>query len=242
MLEIYNEAIYRPILNLLVYLYNVFPVQDIGIVIILVTLAIRILLAPLMHKSLNGQKAMTALQPKMNELREKHKDNKEEQAKAMMELYKEHKVNPLSSCLPVLIQLPILIALYQVFAKALKGNLDGLYSFVSNPGTLDPRFLGIIDLSHPNIIFAIAAGLFQFWQSWMISKWQASSNNTSGGSAQDMTMKAMNAQMMYVLPVVSIVIAWTLPAGLPLYWIVTTIFAIAQQYYIQKTHKPIQIS
>ncbi len=76
---------------------------------------------------------MSALQPKLNELREKHKDDKEGQAKAMMELYKEHNVNPLSSCLPLLIQLPLLIALYKVFAKALKGNLGGLYHFYSQP-------------------------------------------------------------------------------------------------------------
>jgi YidC/Oxa1 family membrane protein insertase len=76
---IYNDAIYRPILNLLVGLYNVFPIHDIGIVIIIVTLLIRIILAPFMHKSLKSQKALSALQPKMNELREKHKDNKEDQ-------------------------------------------------------------------------------------------------------------------------------------------------------------------
>lgn len=235
MLGIYHEAIYRPILNLLIGLYNVFPIQDIGIVIILVTLAIRIVLAPFMHKSLKGQKALSALQPKMNELREKHKDNREEQAKAMMDLYKEHKVNPFSSCLPVLIQLPILIALYQVFSKALRGNLDGLYGFVSNPGTLDPKFLGLVDLAHPNIAFALLAGLAQFWQSRMVTKWSA------GGTNQDVTTKALNVQMMYVLPIISVVIAWTLPAGLPLYWIVTTLFAVAQQYYVQRTHKPVEV-
>lgn len=231
MLGIYHEIIYRPILNLLVYLYNVLPIHDIGIVIILVTLVIRILLAPLMHKSLKGQRAMSALQPKMAELKEKHKDDKEAHAKAMMDLYKEHKVNPLSSCLPVLIQLPILIALYQVFAKALKGNLKGLYSFVSNPGTLNPKFLQLVDLSHPNIVFAILAGLAQFWQSRMIAKWNGNP------ATQDPTQKALNVQMTYVLPIISVVIAWTLPAGLPLYWIVTTLFAVAQQYYIQRTHQ-----
>ncbi len=232
MLGIYHEIIYRPILNLLVYLYNVLPVHDIGLVIILVTLVIRIILAPLMHKSLKGQKAMSALQPKMAELKETHKNDKEAQAKAMMELYKEHKVNPLSSCLPVLIQLPILIALYQVFAKALKGNLEGLYHFVHNPGVLNPKFLNLVDLSHPNIVFAILAGLAQFWQSRMISSWNGTPAN------QDATQKALNVQMTYVLPIVSVVIAWTLPAGLPLYWIVTTLFAVGQQYYIQRTHKP----
>jgi YidC/Oxa1 family membrane protein insertase len=229
MLAIYHEAIYRPILNLLVYLYNVLPGHDIGLVIILVTILIRVILAPFMHKSLKGQKAMNALQPKLTELREKHKNDKEGQAKAMMDLYKEHKINPLSSCLPVLIQLPILIALYQVFDKALKGNLEGLYHFVVNPGFLDPRFLNFLDLSKPSIPLAILAGLAQFWQS-------KSMMPTAG--AGDATAKAMSVQMTYILPIISIVIAWRLPAGLPLYWIVTTLFAIGQQYYVARKDSP----
>ncbi len=226
---IYNEAIYRPILNTLVATYNFIPSHDIGISIILVTLAIRLILAPFTHKSLKGQRAMSALQPKLNELREKHKEDKVAQSQAMMDLYKEHKVSPFSSCLPLLIQLPILIALYQVFNKALKGNLNGLYHFVSNPGTLDPYFLGVVNLSQPNLIFAILAGLAQFWQSWMVTKWQTPST--------DPTAKILNVQMMYVLPLFSMFIAWRLPAGLPLYWIVTTLFAIGQQFYVQRTHK-----
>ncbi len=223
----FNAVIYQPILNLLVWLYNVIPGHDIGVVIIVVTIVIRLLLSPFMHKSLKGQKALSVLQPKLNDLREKYKDDKEGQAKAMMELYKEHNVNPLSSCLPLLIQLPLLIALYQVFRQALKGNLNGLYSFIHNPGTLNPKFLGLIDLSHPNIAFAILAGVAQFWQSKMISSWQTAPSN-------DPTAKIMNAQMTYLLPMVSVFIAWKLPAGLPLYWIVTTLFAIAQQYYISR--------
>lgn len=229
---IYETIIYQPILNLLVGLYDAIPIQDIGIVIIIVTIIIRIILAPLMHKSLKGQKALSALQPKLNDLREKHKDDREAQAKAMLDLYKEHNVNPFSSCLPVLLQLPVLLALFQVLRKALNGDLAGLYSFVPNPGTLDPNFLGIINLTQPNFIFALLAGVVQFWQSRMIMKWQGNTTST------DTTAKVMNLQMTYILPIISVVIAWRLPAGLPLYWIVTTLFAVGQQYYIQKIHKP----
>lgn len=229
MIQLYNTIIYEPILNLLIWLYNIIPGHDIGVVIILLTLLIRAILAPFMHKSLKSQRYMSALQPKIAELREKHKDDQQEQAKAMMSLYKEHNVSPFSSCLPLIIQLPILIALYQVLAKALKGNLEGLYSFVSNPGVLNPKLFGLVDLAHPNIAFAILAGAVQFVQSWMISKWQPV-------TARDATTKALNVQMMYILPIISIVIAWRLPAGLPLYWIVTTLFAIGQQWYINKTH------
>ncbi len=172
---------------------------------------------------------MNDLQPKLNELREKHKDDKEGQARAMMALYKDHKVNPLSSCLPLLVQLPILIALYQVFSKALSNHLSGLYSFIHFTGTISPKFLGLIDLSKhsgqttPGIVLAVLAGAAQFWQSKMMLPAQA---------GQDTTTKAMQMQTTYVLPIISIVIAMKLPAGLPLYWIVTTLFAVAQQYYI----------
>lgn len=219
-----KEFILVPVfLNVLVIFYNIIP--DIGVVIILLTILIRLVLAPSFHKSLKSQAAMTALQPKLNELREKHKGDQQAQAKAMMELYKEHKVSPFSSCLPLLIQLPILISLYFVFTKALIGNLDGLYSFVQKPEHLSPMFLGLLDLSKPSHVLAVLAGLTQFWQSKLMSP-----KNT--GSGQDSTQKIMSMQMTYILPVVSVVIAWKFPAGLPLYWVVTTLFGIGQQYWI----------
>ena len=229
MLHLYFEIIYRPILNTLVFIYNNLPGHDVGIAIILVTVLVRLILAPFMQKSLKGQLAMSALQPKLNDVREKYKDNKEDQAKAIMALYKEHKINPLSSCLPLVLQLPILIALYQVLAKALKGNLDGLYTFIHNPGILNPKMFGLIDLSKPNYIFAIAAGLAQFYQSKMMT--------TATGPNSDPTAKMMNVQVTYILPIISAVIALRLPAGLPLYWTVTTLLLILQQKLINRKPK-----
>lgn len=223
----YDGVIYFPLLNLLVFLYHYIP--DVGVVIVLLTLLIRLILAPSFHKSLKSQQAMNALQPKLNELREKHKDNKEAQAKAMMELYKEHKINPLSSCLPLLIQLPILIALYQVFRNGLGNNLSGLYSFVTRPSHINPFFLHFLDLSKPSIVLGVLAGLAQFWQSKLMMP-------KSAGGQQDTTQKIMSMQTTYVLPVISMIIAVKLPAGLPLYWVVTTLFAVGQQYYIMKKH------
>ena len=225
MIEIYNVLIYNPILNLLIWLYNSVPGHDVGVAIILVTIAIRFVLAPFMHKSLKNQKAMNALQPKLNEVREKYKGDKEGQAKAMMELYKDHNVSPFSSCLPMLIQLPVLIALYQVLNYALNGNLTGLYSFVSNPGTVNPFFLGVVDLSKANLVFAIIAGLLQYVQTKMMMP---------TGPNNDPTTKALNLQALYFFPIITIVFAWRLPAGLPLYWIVNTLFAIVQQWYVAK--------
>lgn len=223
MLALYHEIIYRPLLNILIYFYNVIPPHDLGIVIILLTVLIRLALWPTFHKQMKAQKSMNALQPKLNEVREKHKDNKEQQAKAIMDLYKEHNVNPWGSCLPLILQLPLLIAMYQVFRTALNNSITGLYSFVTKPVHVDPYFLHFIDLSKPNIYLAVIAGVLQFWQSKMMMAKNASN---------DPTAKAMALQTTYVLPILSVFIAWKLPAGLPLYWIVTTLFAVLQQYYI----------
>ncbi|HYE22546.1 MAG TPA: YidC/Oxa1 family membrane protein insertase [Verrucomicrobiae bacterium] len=163
MIEFLKTILFEPLLNLLVFSYNYIP--DIGIVIILVTILVRLLLFPSFHKSLKHQKAMTDLQPKMNEIKEKYKDDKERQAKAIMELYSAHKINPLSSCLPLLIQIPILIAMYQVFIQSLSGsNLEGLYSFVPRPDHIDPMFLNFTDLSKKNAIMSVIAAGLQYFQ------------------------------------------------------------------------------
>lgn len=225
LITLYNDIIYRPLLNLLVFFYHYIP--DIGVVIVLLTVLIRLLMAPSFHRSLKSQKAMAELQPKLNAVKERYKDDKEGQARAMMELYKEHKINPLSSCLPLLIQFPILIALYQVFSKALNNHLTGLYAFVPKPETINPFFLHLMDLSKPSIVLGVLAGLAQFWQSKMMLP------KASAGE-QDATTKAIQMQTTYFLPIVSVVIAVKLPAGLPLYWLVTTLFAVGQQYWLAR--------
>lgn len=224
----FNTILVFPLLNLLVFFYHYIP--DIGIVIILLTVIIRLILLPSFHKSLKHQKALSDLQPKMNEIREKHKDNKELQAKAMMELYQTHKVNPLSSCLPLLIQLPILIALYQVFMRSLNGTaLEGLYSFVPHPATIDPMFLNWLNLSHPNVYMGVVAGALQYLQ----GKLQLPRN----AAQSDSTAKILQTQTLYMFPLLTVFLGIKFPAGLTLYWIVTTLFGIVQQYYIIRKDK-----
>ncbi len=222
MKNLFNTILIYPLLNLLVFFYHYIP--DIGIVIILITILVRLILLPSFHKSLKHQKALTALQPKMDEIKHKYKDDKEQQAKAMMELYSVHKVNPVSSCLPLLLQLPILIALYQVFIRSLNGSvLQGLYSFVPNPGTINPMFLNWLNLAHPNIILGVIAGAAQYIQARMM---------LPKTPPTDATAKMMSYQTLYFLPAITILLAARFPAGLAIYWIVTTMFGIGQQYYI----------
>jgi YidC/Oxa1 family membrane protein insertase len=208
----------------LVFSYHYIP--DIGVCIILLTVLIRLVLLPSFHKSLKHQRALQQLQPKMQQIKEMHKDDQEKQAAAMMELYKVHKVNPMSSCLPLLIQIPILLALYRVFIQSLNGQeLHGLYSFVVNPGTINPMFLHFLNLSvKGNYYLAGLAAILQFLQTRM------SQNKQS--QAGDQTTRLLNNYMMYLLPAMTFFLGVQFPAGLALYWVTTTLFGIGQQYYI----------
>lgn len=229
--HIFNLILVYPLLNLLVFFYHYIP--DIGVVIILLTVLIRLILLPSFHKSLKAQKAMTELQPKMNALKEKFKGDREAEAKAMMELYKEHEVNPLGSCLPLLLQLPILIALYQVFIRSLSGDkLVGLYSFVHAPESINPVFLHFLNLADKNVPMAVIAGVLQYFQSRLMLPKVPST---------DPTARMLTYQTLYFLPAVTIVLGFTFPAGLTLYWVVTTLFGIGQQYYIlRKEEKAVE--
>lgn len=234
--DIFNQVLYYPLFNALIWLYNNISFQDLGIAIIILTVLIRFLLYPLSKKAIQSQKAMSALQPKIKEIQKKYK-NKEEQAKQMMVLYKENKINPMAGCLPILIQLPILIALYRVFFTGLNPErLNGLYSFVEKPESLNFIFLGLVDLSEKSIILAVIAGILQFIQSKMIMpKSDGKKKGLKLGNVDFSTL--MGQQMTYFMPLITVFIALSLPAALPLYWIVITLFGIIQQYFTKIENK-----
>jgi YidC/Oxa1 family membrane protein insertase len=221
---------YQPLLNLLIWLYNVVPGHDIGIAIVLLTIIIRLVLLPLSKKSIESQKALQDMQPKIEELK-KQFPNKEDQGKAMIKLYQDNKINPLSSCLPLLIQLPFLFAVYQVFRTGLtKGSLALVYPFISRPLEINVISLHFLDLSKPNWVLAVLAGAAQFWQAkMMITK--KPPINTKG--AQDENMTAMlNKQMLYFMPLFTVFIGISLPSGLTLYWFIGTFLTVLQQIFI----------
>lgn len=230
---IFNELLYRPLFNVLVFFYNVIPGHDFGVAIIILTLIIRLILYPLSQKAIKSQKVLSELQPKIKEIQKKYK-NKEEQAKEMMKFYQEYKINPFSGCLPLLIQLPILIALYRTFISGFDpSKLTALYGFIKSPGAINPMFLGALDLSQRSPILAILAGFFQFIQSKMMTKTQKIVKTDKGLNIQNI----MGQQMTYFMPIITVFIAWSFPAGLPLYWIVTTLFSIGQQWWVLKDQK-----
>jgi len=234
--NIFNLILYQPLFNALIFLYAYLPGHDFGIAIIVLTAAIRLALYPLMAQSIRSQKILNELQPKIQEIQKQYQDDKQQQAKAMMELYQKEKFNPFGGCLPLLIQLPILIALYRVFWKGFQAEQLGfLYSFVPNPGAINPMFLGLINLTQPNIFFAILAGACQFIQSKMMMP--QIKKQPQGGKQMNQFSDVMQKQMIYFLPLFTVFILWRLPAAVGLYWMVTTLFSIIQQYLIYK--KPV---
>lgn len=222
---------YQPIFNLLIWLYNIIPGHDLGIAIIVLTIIIKLVFLPLSKKAIESQKELQDLQPKIEELKKQYADKKEELGRALLKLYQEHKVNPFSSCLPILVQLPFLIAVYQVFSAGLANkSMEMIYSFISRPESINIISFGFLDLSKRNIPLAILAGLAQFWQAkMMITKRPP----VKGKGTMDEDMAAiMNKQMLYMMPALTVFIGISLPGGLTLYWFVTTILTALQQIFI----------
>lgn len=239
-MEWFRLLLSEPIYNLLVWIYNILPIQDVGFAIILLTIVIKGILWPLTGKSLKGQKALQSLQPKMDEIKKKYKDDKEKMAQEMMALYKTEKVNPASSCLPLLIQLPILIALYRVLLVGLNNeHAYRLYEFVADPGVVNEMFLGFIDLSRPAIWLAVLAGIAQYFQAKMLQARRPPKKLRDKDGAKDEDMMAtMNKSMLYFMPVITVVIGATFPGGLALYWLVVTLLSILQQYLVFHKEEP----
>lgn len=238
MSNLFHTFLYEPILNLLVFLYNIVPGHDLGIAIILLTIIIKIVLLPLSKQSIKSQKALQELQPKTNEIKAKYAGNKEEMGRAMMDLYKQNKVNPFSSCLPLLIQLPFFFAVFKVFKDGLnETTLSFVYPFIDRPQEISSTFLGLVDLSKPSVVLAILAGGAQFWQAKMMITKKAEVKTE--GAKDENIMAAMNKQMLYFMPAITIFIGITLPGGLSLYWFVITILTVLHQIYIFRKDKEI---
>lgn len=231
MRALFEAILYQPIFNVFVALYNLIP--DIGIVIFIITIAIRMLLFPMTKKSIIAQKSMTDIQPKLEELKKKYKGDQQTLAQETMKLYKENKVNPLGSCLPVLLQLPIFIAIYWVLQASLgtEQNFDALYSFVQNPGHINTISLGLFDLGQKSIVLAALAGISQFWQSKMMQSKKPPKEAGAGGKDES-TMSLVNKQMLYFMPGLTFIIGMSFPGGLALYWFLSTFSMALQQKFM----------
>ncbi|MBU0668116.1 YidC/Oxa1 family membrane protein insertase [Patescibacteria group bacterium] len=236
---LWSAGFYQPIYNALIYITSVIPGNDLGLAIIILTLIIRTLLLIPSHRSLKSQRKIQELQPKLNHIKEKHKGNQEMIAKETMMLWKEHKVNPLSSCLPLFIQLPFLIAIFYVIQGGLNPDnvhllYGGLKSF--SLSSINTNFLGILQLKEVNVfVLPLIVGGLQFFQmklAMMRSKKKKEAQGKEKEKGNEMEMA--NKMMIYIMPVMIAVFTASVPSGVGLYWAVSTTYGIAQQFIVNK--------
>jgi YidC/Oxa1 family membrane protein insertase len=236
--DIWNFLLVHPLVSLLVAAYDV--LHDFGFAVIAVTVVIRLLLYPLFVVQIRNQRAMQELAPAMAELKAKFGSDKQKLSQEQMKLYQERGYNPAMGCLPILLQMPLLLAMYSAFQFFVKtpppdgvelGN--ALWPFLHNPigpgETLDlmVRWLPWLkDLGHPDpfYILPVLAGVTQLISSVMFQPTIQPKNIDS--------QQKMMQSMQYYFPLITVFIASSLPSGLALYWVTTTVFGITQQYFV----------
>ncbi|MEK7515292.1 MAG: YidC/Oxa1 family membrane protein insertase [Patescibacteria group bacterium] len=222
----FETLLHKPVVNLLIGITGSISGGSLGAAIILLTIGVRVLLAPLSIKTLKSQQKLQELSDKTKVIRDRHANDPAAQNEAILQLYKEHNINPLSGCLPLLIQFPLIIALYKGFLSVLSGTYATLlYSFTPQPEQLVTTLFGVL-LTAPHHGLAIAAGLAQLAQLWMSSLSQAPSSTPN---------PLQSKQFLFLFPALVVVIGWNLPAGLSLYWIISTLLSMAEQRYARLT-------
>lgn len=238
--KLWRTLIYQPILNVLVGLLVYMPNHYLGLAVILLTIIIRtILLAP-SQKAMKGQQRMQEVQPKLEELKKKYANDQARLAQETMLLWKTHKVNPLSSCLPILIQLPILIALYSVVMGGLSPDRTALiYDFMPafSLHEIDPSFLGFNLLEKSIVVFPLIVGGLQFLQMQLMQvkrKHSTKSSDKKEEKSMPNEMEMANKMMKYIMPVMIAVFTAQLPAAVGLYWGTSTFYGIIQQLVVNK--------
>ncbi len=234
--NIWNTVLYHPLINALAFLVSIIPGGDLGLAVIILTILVKIILFPLSQKAIESQAQMNILTPELNKIKESGV-SKEEQARLTFELYKKHKTNPFSGCLLLIIQIPIIFALYYVFYKGINFDASVLYSFVHVPATTNMLFLGVLDIGGKSILLAVLAGVSQYLQAYYMPQPKPSASTEKGSFAESFS-KSMNIQMKYVFPFVVAFIAYSISGAVALYWITSNLFAVGQQIYA-KRHDPL---
>lgn len=237
-MHFFEVILVQPILNVLMAIYAIIPGHDFGVSVILLTVLIRLILWPLATKQLHSQRKMQSLQPEIAKVKKQAAGNKQKENELMMELYKEKEINPFGACLPLLLQLPVLFAMFYVFQKtthfdqlvpllyAPVKNLPYMQQLIANPSQFNPTLFNWISMAKPNHVLAIIAGISQYIQVWMIRP----KVKPEPGDSQAQSQRIMN----YMFPIVTVVFAWNLMAALPLYWTTTNAVSIFQQWLIMR--------
>lgn len=232
-MSLYHYVVWQPLYNGLIFLMDVIPWADAGIVVILFTIIIKLILFPLSKKATITQVQMKRIEPEINKIKEKVKD-RQAQALQTMALYKEKGINPFSGILLLILQLPILWALYSIFARGGLPHvkIEELYAFVKVP-TISMDFLGLISIGDKSITLAVVAGVVQFIQTRLIMPTQKKKEGENPSFQQDLA-RSMSFQMQFILPLLIGWAAYSFGAAIGLYLIVSSIFAIGQEIVVKR--------
>jgi YidC/Oxa1 family membrane protein insertase len=230
----FNTLLVQPIFNLLAAIYAL--VGDFGLAIIILTIIVRGALWPLVTRQLHSQRAIQELQPALKRIKAEAKGDRQKEAQMTMELYKEKEISPFASILPLLIQLPVFIALFIVLKNiATAGkiaalayepvkHLPAIAQIIKHSSGFHPKLFNLILLTTPSVVLAALAALAQFIQTKQLMPAKQS---------QDRQAQMMSS-MTYVFPALTFFIGLSLPAALPLYWLTASLMAILQQYLVLK--------
>lgn len=248
--ELWSLLLFHPLVNALIFIYSM--VGNFGLAIIILTILLRIVLTPLTMPSLKAAKKMAELAPELALLKKKHGKDQQKLAQAQMDLYKQKGVNPAAGCLPQILQIIILIALYQAFAQVLQANGDIVQKLnqilyaplkLAEGSSFNLSFL-YLNLGKPDTynlsgipipgLFLILAALTQFLSSKMMQPQVIKEEKVAEKTEEksDDMATAMQGQMLYLFPLMTIFIGFSFPSGLVLYWFVFSAFQLIQQYLV----------
>lgn len=226
---VFHALVYNPIYNGLVFFVSVVPTHDVGIAVIIVTILVRALLFPLSRAAIKTQIKMKEVAPEVERIK-KTITKSDEQSKAILALYKERGVRPFAGFLVVLIQLPILLGLYWVFARGGLPVIQAaiLYPFVHTPSAINMEFLGLVDMTKPSVVLAALAMLVQFVYTRLSMGPRGQLTATEASLSSDMA-KSFDLQARFMLPAMVGVIGLFIASAAPLYWLTGNLFMIGQE-------------
>lgn len=235
----FHTIFYVPLYNALVFLSSIIPGGDVGLAIITLTIIVKVVLFPLFQKATATQILMKKVEPEIAQIRETYKDDQQTQTKKILELYRTNKINPFVSFFAILIQLPIVIALFWVFQAGF--NFDptspDLYSFVTVPAVLSTKLFGLFNILDKSWILALLTGITQYIQtSLALPKVPAKKKDAKPDFKEDFA-RSMNMNMRYFMPFFITFIAYSLSSAISIYWITSNVFSIGQEYYLRKIKK-----
>jgi YidC/Oxa1 family membrane protein insertase len=226
MFNIFNVLLYQPLFQSLLFLTKLLG-GSLGLSIIALTLLLRFILIPLTIPSLKSAQKIKDRKPELDKLKAKYGDDKKQLQLEQLKLYQQHGVNPAAGCLPTLIQFAVLIAMYQVLMDFITKN--------GNLGNINLHFLWFnVSQSDPIYILPLLTGISQLMLSLMLApaiEHHPETTKQKTENVQDMA-ETMQQQMLFIMPVMTAVLALRFPAGLALYWLITTIFSTIQQYFV----------